>query len=115
VFFPIFGLAIGLITPVVRRYRRTAAKMLLVLGAVILVGFALTNLINQDPRVGLGAIAANRRFGLLIAGGELPVLAMVLLSLKWLDKLYWFGWGIHAALTVWLVVVIIWLEFFWHW
>ena len=107
-------MAIGLITPVVRGHRRTAAKMLLALGAVILVGFALTHLINQDPRAGLAAMEENRRFGLLIAGCELPVLAMALLSLKWLDKLYWFGWGIHAALSVWLTVVFVWLEFFWH-
>jgi hypothetical protein len=40
---------------------------------------------------------------------------LALISLKWFDKLYWVGWGIHIGLTVWLAVVIVWLEFFWHW
>ena len=30
-------------------------------------------------------------------------------------KLFWLGWGIHAAFTSYVVAVVIWLEFFWHW
>jgi hypothetical protein len=107
-------MAIGAISPALRRYRRMAAAML-AFGAAILVTVAVTDLIAQDPRAGLAAIQANRRFDLIITGCELPVLVLALISLKWFDKLYWVGWGIHIGLTVWLAVVIVWLEFFWHW
>jgi hypothetical protein len=110
----IFGMAIGVFTPLLRRHGRAAAGLLAAVAA-ILAALAITNLITQDPRVGLAAIEENRRFDLLIAGCELPVVALALISLKRLKKLYWVGWGIHAALTVWLGAVIVWLEFFWHW
>ncbi len=110
----VFGMAIGAISPALRRYRRMAAAML-AFGAAILVTVAVTDLIAHDPRAGLAAIRANRRFDRIITGCELPVLVLVLISLKWLDKLYWVGWGIHIGLTVWLAAVIVWLEFFWHW
>jgi hypothetical protein len=46
---------------------------------------------------------------------ELPVLLLSLVSLQWLKKLFWIGWTIHAALTAWLIVIVIRLKFFWHW
>lgn len=89
--------------------------MLLAVGAGILFVFAVVNIIAQDPRYGLATVQANRRFDLLIAGCELPALALALISLKRLTKLYWVGWGIHAALTVYLAIIFVWLEFFWRW
>jgi hypothetical protein len=46
---------------------------------------------------------------------EIPVLALALLSLRWQRKLFWVGWAIHAAFTAFVAVIVIWLEFFWHW
>jgi hypothetical protein len=115
IFVAIFGMVMGAITPLLRRYRRTLSAILLALAAAILAAPVVVNFIHPDPRIGLAAIDANRRFDLVVAGGELPVLVLALVSLKWLGKLYWVGWGIHLAMTVWLGVVFVWLEFFWHW
>jgi hypothetical protein len=111
----ILGMAIGAITPLVRWKHSAAAARLLAVAAGILFVTAVTNLIAQDPRAGLATIDANRRFDLMIAGPELSALVLALVSLKKLDKLYWVGWGIHVALSIWLTVVFVWLEFFWHW
>jgi HAMP domain-containing protein len=111
----ILGMAIGVFSPAVRWKHRAAAARLLAVGAGILFVAAVGNLIAQDPRAGLATINANRRFDLMIAGPELPALALALLSLKRLDKLYWVGWGIHAGLSIWLTVIFVWLAFFWHW
>jgi hypothetical protein len=105
---------IGAISPVLRGRGRAAAGTL-VAGAAIVLVFVTTSLIVQDPRAGLAAIEANRRFAMMIAGFEVPALSLALISLRRIDKLYWVGWGIHAALTVWLGVIFVWLEFFWHW
>jgi hypothetical protein len=55
---------------------------------------AVTGLLHQDMRNGL---------------------ALALLSLRGQRKLFWVGWAIHAAFTVFVAVIVIWLEFFWHW
>lgn len=110
----IFAVALGAISPFFRRRGRSAAVMLAV-GAGILAVIAITNFINQDPRSGTAAIRANRGFDLPIIACESPAFVLALASLKRFGKLGWLGWGLHVALSVWLVVVIIWIEFFWHW
>lgn len=111
----IFAMTIGAVAPLVCHWRRKAGSVLLVLGAAILAAIAVTNLVAQDPRAGVAAIEANRRFDFIIAGCELPAFVLALISLKRLTKLYWVSWGIHLALTIYLAIVIVWLEFFWHW
>jgi hypothetical protein len=41
---------------------------------------------------------------------EIPVLALA--SIRWHKKLFWVGWAIHVAFTVFVAVIVIWLEFF---
>jgi hypothetical protein len=110
----ILGIAAGVITPVLRHYGRAAAAVLAIAAATLLAP-SVADLVRPDARIGLAAIQSNRRFDLMIIACELPVLALALISMKRFSKLYWVGYGLHAALTAWLGVVIIWLEFFWHW
>lgn len=110
----ILGMATGVITPVLRRHGRTAAT-LLAIGAAILLAPAVADFVHPDPRIGLAALQSNRNQELLIMGCELPVLALALVSLRGFSKLYWLGWAIHTALSVYWTVIFVWLEFFWHW
>jgi hypothetical protein len=114
IFIFILGMTVGLISPILRRYGRAAA-VILAIGAAVLLAPTVPHVLHPDPRIGRAAIEANRKFELLVIGCELPVLALALISLRRFNKLYWVGYGIHAALTAWLAVVFVWLEFFWHW
>lgn len=113
-FIFILGMATGVITAVLRRYGRIAAGVL-AMAAVILLAPAVADFVHPDLRTGLAALQSNRKEDLLIMGCELPVLALALISLKRFSKLYWVGWGIHALLSAYWTVIIVWLEFFWHW
>jgi hypothetical protein len=84
-------------------------------GAAVLLMVAIAGLLHQDMREGLATVQANRREYRLVLACEIPVLALALASIRWEKKLFCVGWAIHAAFTVLVVVVMIWLEFFWHW
>ena len=60
----------------------------------------------------MASMAANRRFDQLNLVCELPVLAV---SWQGSKKIFWTGWTILAGLAGYLAVVLVWLEFFWHW
>jgi hypothetical protein len=107
------GIFAGIVAPVLRRYGK--AGVVLAGGAAMLVVLAIAGLLHRDTREGLATIEANRREYRLILECEIPVLALALASLRWQRKLFWVGWAIHAAFTVLVVVIVIWLEFFWHW
>jgi len=81
----------------------------------MLVVLAIAGLLHQDMREGLATVEANRREYRLMLECEIPALALALASLRWQKKLFWVGWAIHAAFTALVVVIVIWLEFFWHW
>ena len=71
---------------------------------------------SSGPEQALRDVAeANRRQYLFVSACELPVLLLALVSLERRKKLFWLGWGIHAAFTACVVAVVIWLDFFWHW
>jgi hypothetical protein len=107
------GIFAGIVAPVFRRSGR--AGVVLAGGAAMLMILAVAGLSHQDMRDGLATVEANRRECRLILECEIAVLALALASLRWHKKLFWVGWAIHAAFTVFVVVIVIWLEFFWHW
>jgi len=108
------GVVLGIVAALLRRYGR-ASGMALAGGAGALLVLAAAGLVHTDAREGLAAIEANRRQYLFVLACELPVLVLALVSLERRKKLFWLGWGIHAAFTSCVAAVVIWLEFFWHW
>lgn len=114
VFVFVLGVVLGIVAALLRRYG-WASGMALAGGASVLAILAVAGLVHSDGREGLAAIEANRRQCLFVLACELPVLLLALVSLEPGRKLFWLGWGIHAAFTACVVAVVIWLEFFWHW
>ncbi len=109
------GLLVTVMAPLWRRSRKIASAMLAV-GALAVLACAMFDLIYPDVRLGQAAIAANRRFELMTVTCEASVLALALLSLMRPQKMsFWLGWVINLGYGVWLTVILIWLQFFWHW
>jgi hypothetical protein len=107
------GIFAGIVSPVFRRHDK--AGVVLAGGAAMLVILAIAGLLHQDMRQGLATVETNRREYRLMLECEIPVLALAVRSLRWQKKLFWVGWAIHAGFTVFVAVIVIWLEFFWHW
>jgi hypothetical protein len=76
---------------------------------------AVFGLAYPDVRAGQAAIQSNRSFYLIVLAFELPVLALALISLRYFKYVFWLGWAANLVFTVWLIAVLVWLEFFWHW
>jgi hypothetical protein len=110
----VLGVVLGIAAALLRRYGR-ASGMALAGGASVLLVLSAAGLLHPDAREGLATLEANRRQYLFVFACELPVLALALVSLERFKKLFWLSWGIHAAFTSCVLVVVIWLEFFWHW
>jgi hypothetical protein len=108
------GILAGILAPLLRRFGK-AGGVALAAGAATLIVVAGLGLLNPDMRQGMATVEANRRQYSLVLAWELPVLVLALVSLQRLKKLFWLGWAIHAAFTVLIAVIVIWLEFFWHW
>jgi len=109
----ISGIALMLSAPLLRRFH--IASHTLAAGSVIVLILALVGLAHVDPRIGLAAIDENRRSNLFLLAVELPVLILALLSWKLFKWAFWIAWAINLCLALFLTVIIIWLEFFWHW
>ena len=108
------GVLLALIAPLLRR-QSSAASAVLAAGASILIALAVIDFVHPDARIGQASVDANRRFYLLLLACELPVLALAIISWGRSKKVFWLGWAAHVAFTVWLIVMLVWLEFFWHW
>ena len=108
-----FGIALMLTAPLLRRSRK--APFALAGGAFILLVLAVFGLTYPDVSAGQAAIESNRRFYLIILAFELPVLTLALVSLRYFKYAFWLGWTVNLGFTAWLIAVLVWLEFFWHW
>src|SRR6266446_9321689 len=102
----VLGVVVGLVAALLRRYGR-ASGMTLVGGASVLLVLAAAGLAHTDAREGLATLEANRRQYLFVLACELPVLVLALVSLQ-RKRLFWLGWGIHAAFTSCVIAVVIW-------
>lgn len=109
------GIFAGFVAPLLRR-RGNAGGLALAAGATTLVIVAIAGLLHTDIREGLATVEANRKEYRFILACEIPVLVLGLLSLRWLKKSsFWTGWAMHVAFSAFVVFMVIWLEFFWHW
>ncbi len=102
-----------LVAPLLRRYRK--ASLALACGAAAVLAVAVVGLVHVDPRIGEAAIEANRRQYLFILTCELPVLILALISFKYFKWAFWLGWAINLLFAIFVAVIVVWLEFFWHW
>jgi hypothetical protein len=111
----IFFLGIGLMlmAPFMRRFGK--ASLTLACGATAVLVAAVGGLLRVDPRIGEAAIESNRREYLFILACEMPVLILALISLKFVKWAFWLGWAINLAFAIFVAVIVVWLEFFWHW
>jgi hypothetical protein len=107
------GIALMIIAPAFRRSH--AAAPVLAGGALTVLAVALVGLIFADPRIGQAAIESNRKEYLFCLACELPVFILALVSWKRFKWAFWLGYGINAAFSILVLVIVIWLEFFWHW
>ncbi|MGA7917611.1 MAG: hypothetical protein WCA00_20425 [Candidatus Acidiferrales bacterium] len=109
----VLGVCLMLAAPLLRRYQLRSPAM--VAGASAVVAVAVVGLAHQDPRIGQAAIEANRRQYLFLLACELPVLVLALISLRYFKWAFWLGWTINTIFALYLAVIVVWLEFFWHW
>ena len=108
-----FGLGLMLIAPLLRRYHK--ASLALGCGAAAVLMVTTVGLVHVDPRIGQAAIESNRREYLFILACELPVLVLALVSCKYYKWAFWLGWAINLLFAMFVAVIVVWLEFFWHW
>jgi hypothetical protein len=106
------GVALMLMAPLLRRYRKSSSA--LAGGASIVLALTAFELIHPDARIGQAAIESNRRFYLIVLAVELPVFILALISLRYFKYAFWLGWSVNLVLSLLLAVVLVWLEFFWH-
>jgi hypothetical protein len=111
----IFFLGIGfmIVAPLLRRYNK--ASLALAGGAFAVLAVAVIGLVHVDPRIGLVAIESNRKEYLFFLACELPVFILALISWRGFRWAFWLGWGINISFSLFILWVVIVLEFFWHW
>jgi hypothetical protein len=107
------GLSLMIVAPLLRR--SNLASPALAGGALAVLLVALVGLLHVDPRIGQAAIESNRREYLFLLACEVPVLILALISWKGFKWAFWLGYGINAAFSIFVLVIVVWLEFFWHW
>jgi hypothetical protein len=112
-FFFAFGMILMLLAPLLRRRHR--APYALAGGAFLLLALTVLGMTHANTRMGQAAVDSDRRFYRIVLGFELPVLILALISLRYFKYSFWLGWAVNLVFTVWLVAVLVWLEFFWHW
>jgi hypothetical protein len=107
------GICLMIVAPLLRRFG--AASVVLAGGALAVLAVAIIGLAHVDPRIGLAAIESNRREYLFCLACELPVLILALISWRGFRWAFWLAYGINVAFSIFVLVIIVWLEFFWHW
>jgi hypothetical protein len=107
------GIGVMLVAPFLRRYHKTS--LALACGAAAVLTVAIVGLIRVDPRIGQAAIESNRREYLFVLACESPVLVLALISFKYYKWAFWLGWAINLLFAMFVAVIVVWLEFFWHW
>jgi hypothetical protein len=104
------GIFAGIAAPIFRRNGK--AGVVLAGGAAMLVIVAVTGLLHQQMQGGPATLEADRRQYRMLrdtgAGARVAVTALA-------KEDFWVGWAMHAAFTAFVAVIVICLEFFWHW
>lgn len=109
----VLGIILMIAAPLLRRYGLRSHALAGGASAVLLA--VIVGLVHVDPRIGQAAIEANRRQYLYVLACELPVFILALISFRFFKWAFWLGWAINLVFALYLTVIIIWLELFWHW
>jgi hypothetical protein len=110
----LLGFIVALFAPLLRRSKK--ADWALAAGALtVLLASIIGLLFFNDPKWGEAAVTSNRKEYLFFIICELPVFALALLATKGSRWAFWVGWGINAAVSVIVAIVVVQLMFFWHW
>jgi hypothetical protein len=109
----VLGICLALAAPLLRRFHKDS--LALAGGASTIIVLSIVERLHEDPRIGLSAIESNRHFYYLFLACEVPVLLLALISWRKFKSAFWLGWAINLVLALYLTVITIWLEFFWHW
>jgi hypothetical protein len=109
----VLGITLMIAAPLLRRFQLRSPA--LAAGASTVLAVAIVGLAHPDPRIGQAAIEANRRQYLFVLACELPVLVAALISLRDFKWAFWLGWAINLVFALYVAVIVVWLEFFWHW
>jgi hypothetical protein len=99
--------------PLLRRYGM--ASLALAAGALAVIAVAIVGLVFVDSRIGQAAIESNRKQYMFCLACELPVFILALISSRGFKWAFRLGYGINAAFSIFVMVIVVWLEFFWHW
>jgi hypothetical protein len=111
--FFVLGILLMIASALLRRH--DIAAFVLATGAVVVVAVALVGILYLDPRIGEAAVRANRGQYEFIVACQLPVLILALASRRGSRGAFWLGWGTNLAFSLFVVVVVVWLKFYWHW
>jgi hypothetical protein len=109
----VLGISLMIAALLLRRFRRRSPA--LAASASTALAVAITGWAHPDPRIGQAAMEANRRQYLFVLACELPVLILALISLRYFKWAFRLGWTIDLVFALYLAVIVVWLEFFWHW
>jgi hypothetical protein len=107
------GIGLALASPFLRRYQKSSSA--LAVGSAAVLTVAVLGLLHSDPRIGEAAIESNHREYLYVLACESPVFILALISFKPFQWAFWLGWAINLAFASCVTVIVVWLEFFWHW
>ena len=109
------ALLAGVVAPLARR-SRSLAPAALTIGTAVVLTYVLLDLWHPDIRAGRAAVDSNRRFDFITLACELPAALLACVAWARSQKLsFWLGWSLNFGYGIWIVVVLVWLEFFWHW
>jgi hypothetical protein len=78
-------------------------------------GRAISASLPQGVAPSEAATEANIEEYFIILACELPVLVLALISFKYFKWAFWLGWAVNLLFAMFVAVIIVWLEFFWHW
>ena len=109
----LIGMSLAVLAPLLGRFKM--ASPALAVGALATLAVALFGLAYPDVRSGQASIEANRRFYLTVLACGFPAFILALVSWKRFRWAFWLGWAVNLAFVLYLLVVVVWLEFFWHW
>ncbi len=105
------GSAVGIVAPVFRERR---GILLVACACLILALMAYSYQASTPEALGQGSSTANRQEAVFAGACEMAVVGCAALSLR-RTAFFWVGWTLHTLLAAASAVIVIWLEFFWHW
>ena len=109
-------MALTIIAALLRPKQVKVASYVVVAGALLALTSSIFDWVYPAYKWGMASVNSDRRIDQFTIACELPVLVLALISVGYFRRLtFWLAWTISLIYVLWWAVVIIWLEFFWHW